>query len=494
MMKGRQWRPFFIFNPKPDQVLFNSFDFGLFLVLAYLLYWGIGTRQRIAQNFFLLLASYFFYAFWDWRFLALLVTSSLIDYFAGIGIASSNVHLKRKLILWVSITWNLGVLFLFKYFNFFIESFESMFQLSSSGAYNFWNVAIPVGLSFYTFQTMGYSIDVFQRKIPPAKNILNFLCFVSFFPQLVAGPIEKAKSLLPQFDRNRTFDMQRSKEGLRQILWGLFKKIIVAEKLGLAVNMAFENPESYNFITLTYAAILFCFQIYCDFSGYTDIAIGTAKLFGFDLSRNFRLPYLAKSISEFWQRWHITLTRWFSDYVYTPIIHPYKQKTTAIRTLALLVTMTLVGLWHGARWTFLFFGLFNAVVMIVERIPMFKKRITLRKKLSLSPRWLSLCYVFLMFLISGVLFRATSMDQAMFIVKRIFSFTWEGAFTSLISWKLGYLIFMIAAELFFRRMEYPLQSLERIVPKPLRWAIYYLLIVILIRYAEPKEAFIYFQF
>jgi alginate O-acetyltransferase complex protein AlgI len=475
-------------------VLFNSFDFGLFLIITYGVYWLIGAGNRKAQNIFLLIASYFFYAVWDWRFLGLLVSSSLVDYFAGISIAATPSKTSRKVILYASLIWNLGVLFVFKYFNFFIESFESLFQLSASSSYHFWNVAIPVGLSFYTFQTMGYTIDVFQKKITPSRNILNFLCFVSFFPQLVAGPIEKAKSLLPQFDRNRTFDLQKSKEGLRQILWGLFKKIIVAEKLGLAVNMAFDNPESYNFITLTYAVILFCFQIYCDFSGYTDIAIGTAKLFGFNLSRNFRLPYLAKSISEFWQRWHITLTRWFSDYVYSPILNSFKEKSTAVRVLALLITMTLVGLWHGARWTFICFGIFNALLMILERIPIFKKRFTLRKRLSLAPRWISLGYVFLVFLISGVLFRSSSLTQAIFIFKRIFSFTWDGAFTSLISWKLTYLLFMIIAELTFRRMDYPLQALERFIPRPLRWTLYYLLIFFIIRYAEAKESFIYFQF
>lgn len=475
-------------------MLFNSFDFGVFLLLTYGLYWAIGTRRLKAQNVFLLLASYAFYAFWDWRFLALLITSSLVDYFAGIGIAATPSKLGRKLIFLASIIWNLGVLFLFKYFNFFIENFESLFGLTSSSTYSFWNIAIPVGLSFYTFQTLGYTIDVFQKKIIPSRNLLSFLCFVSFFPQLVAGPIEKARSLLPQFEKNRTFDLQKSKEGLRQILWGLFKKIIVAEKLGIAVNLAFENPESYNFITLTYAVILFCFQIYCDFSGYTDIAIGTAKLFGFDLSRNFRLPYLAKSISEFWQRWHITLTRWFSEYVYSPLLDSFKRKSTSGRFLALMVTMVLVGLWHGAQWTFILFGFFNAIVMMIERIPMFKKQLTLRKRLSRAPRWISLGYVFLIFLISGILFRSTSLHQAFLMIKRIFSFSWDGAFTSLISWKLGYLAVMILAELMFRNMEYPLQNFERWVPKPVRWAVYYAFIFIIIRYAEPKQAFIYFQF
>ncbi len=474
-------------------MLFNSFDFGLFLIVAYGIYWALGSRRRIAQNTFLLISSYLFYAFWDWRFLGLLLASSLVDYWAGTAIEQSKVVSKRKRILWISVCWNLGVLVLFKYFNFFLDGFYELFQLEASSTYHFWNVAIPLGLSFYTFQTLGYTIDVYRKNIKPTKNLLSFLCFVSFFPQLVAGPIEKAKSLLPQFDRNRSFDLQKSKEGLRQILWGLFKKVLVAEKLGLAVNMAFQHPEEYNFITLSYAVVLFCFQVYCDFSGYTDIAIGTAKLFGFDLSRNFRLPYLSKSISELWQRWHITLTRWFTDYVYQPLVGKTKSSVSK-KAIALFITMTLIGLWHGARWTYLLFGMVSALFMIAERLPLFKHRQTLRKVLSKAPRLVSMGYVFFGFLIMGVLFRSENVSQASLILKRIFSFTMDGQFTSLISWKLSYLFVLLIAELSYQKKEYPLEGLEFHLPKPLRWVLYYALIIIIIRYAEPKEAFIYFQF
>ena len=375
-----------------------------------------------------------------------------------------------------------------------MDSFYTLFQIHGHVDYTFWNIAVPVGLSFYTFQTLGYTIDVYRNKIKASNDLLTFLCFVSFFPQLVAGPIERAKKLLPQFMNERSFDMLQAKNGLRQIAWGLFKKIIVAEKLGMAVNMAFENPEQYHFITLIYGAVLFCFQVYCDFSGYTDIAIGTGKLLGFKLSKNFRLPYLASSMTDFWQRWHITLTRWFTDYVYIPFVKSFKTINIGTRVAGLFITMGLVGLWHGPKWTFVCFGVFNAVVLMAERIPFNNRKLTLSKALSQSPQWISAVYIFVVFTISAILFRASSMQEAWIYLKRIASLSTDGLFNSLISWKAGYLLIMLVAELIFRKMDYPLQSLERWLPKPLRWSIYYLLIFIIIVYAEPKEAFIYFQF
>lgn len=475
-------------------MLFNSFDFGLFLIIAFLVYWGIGTKRLRAQNIFLLIASYFFYAVWDWRFLLLLISSSLVDFIAAKAIERSSEPAKRKSWLYVSVLWNIGVLVSFKYFNFFLDSFYTLFQIHGDVDYTFWNIAVPVGLSFYTFQTLGYTIDVYRNKIKASNDLLTFLCFVSFFPQLVAGPIERAKKLLPQFMNERSFDMLQAKNGLRQIVWGLFKKIIVAEKLGMAVNMAFENPEQYHFITLIYGAVLFCFQVYCDFSGYTDIAIGTGKLLGFKLSKNFRLPYLASSMTDFWQRWHITLTRWFTDYVYIPFVKSFKTINIGTRVAGLFITMGLVGLWHGPKWTFVWFGIFNAVVLMAERIPFNNRKLTLSKALSQSPQWISAVYVFVVFTISAILFRASSMQEAWIYLKRIASLSTDGLFNSLISWKAGYLLIMLVAELIFRKMDYPLQSLERWLPKPLRWSIYYLLIFIIIVYAEPKEVFIYFQF
>lgn len=474
-------------------MLFNSFDFGLFLVVVYLLYWSLGSSRRKQQNLLLLVASYVFYGLWDWRFLGLLVASSVVDYLVGLAITKRSNQNSKRWLLAISLIWNLGVLVLFKYFGFFLEGFSSLFNLDITAGYNFWNIAIPVGLSFYTFQTISYSVDVYRGKIKASNNPIEFFCFVAFFPQLVAGPIERAKDLLPQFKSSRRFDAQQMAIGLRQVLWGLFKKIIVAEKLGIAVTMAFGSPESYHGITLAFATILFCFQIYCDFSGYTDIALGTARLFGFRLSRNFNLPYLSKSITEFWRRWHITLSKWFVDYLYVPLARGLKGIGWTGRMIAIAVTMVLIGLWHGASWTFIAFGGFNAIVLIWEQIP-FGKNKNLHIQLQRSTKFIGLMYFFGISLVSAVLFRADSIEQATSILVRIFSFDNQGALTTLIGYKLLYLVFLLVAEMSTRQWQFPLQKLELYMPKWIRWSLYYALIIIIIRYAEPKEAFIYFQF
>lgn len=476
-------------------MLFNSFDFGFFLVVVYAIYWLIGTERRVAQNVLILVSSYVFYGLWDWRFLFLLLGSTLIDYIAGRALFVSKGKWARNAWLWFSLSWNLGILFTFKYFNFFLDSFHQLFysEAAASG-FSIWNVIIPVGLSFYTFQTMSYTIDVFQKKIKPTHNLLNFACFVSFFPQLVAGPIERASALIPQFERIRKFDYQKSKEGLRQILWGLFKKILVADTLGIGVSMVFNDPEAYGSGMLWYASILFFFQIYCDFSGYTDIAIGTAKLFGFRLSKNFRIPYLSVSIHEFWMRWHITLTKWFSDYVYRPIVSAGHNIGTSFRIPAIIVTMVLVGLWHGASWNFVAFGLINGLILAVERLPITKRIGTLRKWLYRMPRIFSLTYFLIIAAVMSMFFRAPDLNQALFMLKRMFTFEGDPHLSSLIGVKLLYLFILIAAELLSRRWDFPLQKIHLKIPRPVRWVIYYTIIFFIIRYAEPKEAFIYFQF
>lgn len=477
-------------------MLFNSFDFGLFLAIVYFLYYSIGLNNRRAQNILLLLASYIFYGLWDWRFLSLIFLSSLVDYYAAIGIEASKKKDIRRLFLFGSLFWNLGVLFTFKYFNFFLDGFTSLFfSYQPDEGYYFWNVIIPVGLSFYTFQTMSYSIDVYQKTIKANKNIVEFLCFVSFFPQLVAGPIERARKLLPQFKNNRIFDVKKSKEGLRQILWGLFKKIVVADNVAVAVNIIYAEPEAYGSLSLLYASVLFFFQIYCDFSGYSDIAIGTAKLFGFELSKNFNIPYLSRSVSEFWHRWHITLTRWFTDYVYTPIAR-MKKKNYVFKTFALFVSMTLIGLWHGANWTFIAFGAFQATTISIERIP-FKihgKNVTLINYLTKIPLPLTMIYSFGLITTSCIFFRAATISDAFTVIGRIWSFIPSENFSLIIGWKVLVIPVLVLAEVFTRFKPYPLIELERYVSRPIRWAIYYTLVFIIFRYAGPQEEFIYFQF
>ncbi|MBT8276544.1 MAG: MBOAT family protein [Bacteroidia bacterium] len=476
-------------------MLFNSLDFGFFLVIVFTMYWLIGGKRRITQNLLILIASYVFYGFWDWRFLTLLIGSSLIDYIAAKFIHATQREGRRKFWLLFSLFWNLGILFTFKYMNFFLDSFHALFSSELlPGEFSIWNVIIPVGLSFYTFQTMSYSIDVYRGKLKPTNNLLNFLCYVSFFPQLVAGPIERASFLLPQFEKERSFDLEDAREGLRQILWGLFKKILVADKLGIAVTMVFDNPEGYGSITLIYAAVLFSFQVYCDFSGYTDIAIGTARLFGFKLHINFRIPYLAKSMTQFWQRWHITLTKWFTDYVYLPIVKSYKKPGNWSRVWALLITMSLVGLWHGANWTFICFGVVNGLMLVMERIPLGNSKRTLARILPTRSRWITVIYFFALTSISSVFFRAYHIDDAWIILKRIFTLTADNELSLLIGVKISFLILLIVSELLTRHKEFPLQQLEKRFSRPIRWGIYYVLVVLIIRFYEPLKTFIYFQF
>ncbi len=476
-------------------MLFPTFDFGFFLVVVYALYWVVGTKNRKIQNIILLSASYLFYGLWDWRFLLLLFLSSLVDFWSAKQIEKSQSKQIKKRFLLISIFWNLGVLITYKYFGFFIENFTQLFGLKYTNGYYFWNIAIPLGLSFYTFQTMSYTIDVYRGKIKASSSWLNFFGFVSFFPQLIAGPIERAGKLLPQFENNRRFSIQQSKEGLRQVLWGLFKKVLVADKLALGVQLIFNNPEQYGAISLFYGGVLFAFQLYCDFSGYTDIAIGTAKLFGFNLSKNFNIPYLAKNITQFWQRWHITLTRWFTDYVYIPLVKSSKKRGTVSRIIALFITMTLVGLWHGANWTFIAFGVVNGLAMILERIPLKGKNNTLGRFFEKSPRILSTLYIFLIFTVSSIFFRSENIEEALFILRRIFTFAPDVHLSTLIGFpKLSYLFLMIAIELLTKKWDFPLQKIELKVPRLVRWAIYYTAIFFIIRYAEMQEPFIYFQF
>ena len=349
-------------------MLFNSVTFAVFLPIVFLLYWFIFQRKFKIQNILLVVASYFFYGWWDWRFLSLLILSSLTDFVIGIKISSQLKKEKRavtspKFWLIVSLVTNLGILGFFKYFNFFIESFVSLLaQFGISQSYATLNIILPVGISFYTFQTLSYTIDIYRRKIEPTKDIVSFFAFVSFFPQLVAGPIERATNLLPQFNKKRIFDYEKAVVGMRQILWGLFKKIVIADNCAVYVNMVFENPQDQTGSTLLLGAIFFAFQIYGDFSGYSDIAIGTARLFGFNLMQNFAFPYFTRDIAEFWRCWHISLTTWFRDYLYIPLGGSRVSKTKLVRNTFIIFIVS--GFWHGANWTFIVWGAFHALLFL----------------------------------------------------------------------------------------------------------------------------------
>ena len=338
-------------------MLFDTFDFAIFFPIVFAIYWSISRWGIKVQNFFLIIASYYFYACWDVRFLSLIILSSLVDFIIGALIGNSSKDKVRRRYLLLSIFFNIGLLITFKYFNFFIYSFQELFNINQNNYWGGLHFILPVGISFYTFQTLSYSIDVYRGNIKATKDPISFFAFVCFFPQLVAGPIERASHFLPQFNIPRQFNKAKASDGLRQILWGLFKKMVIADNCAYFVDIFFADPSAYQGSALLLGAIFFAFQIYGDFSGYSDIAIGTSRLLGFDLKRNFNYPYFSRNIADFWRRWHISLSSWFKDYLYIPL---GGSRLGQYRTLLnVFIVFVVTGLWHGANWTFLFWGIAN---------------------------------------------------------------------------------------------------------------------------------------
>jgi len=345
-------------------MLFNSIEFLLFLPIVFVLYWFVFNKNIKHQNLLILVSSYFFYGWWDYRFLSLIILSTIVDYVIGLNISNQSSKKNQKILLWCSVLFNLGVLGFFKYYNFFIESWIDLFSSIGYEINSVWtlNIILPVGISFYTFQTMSYTIDIFKGKLNPTKDFVSFAAFVSFFPQLVAGPIERATNLLPQILNKREFKYEQGVQGLKLIFWGLFKKVVIADTLAPVVNDIFENYQDFGGVTLWLGAIYFAFQIYCDFSGYSDIAIGTSKLFGFEVMSNFKFPYFSRNIGEFWRRWHISLSTWFRDYLYIPLGGSKKGKWISLINIFIIFLVS--GFWHGANWTFIVWGLFHSILFI----------------------------------------------------------------------------------------------------------------------------------
>lgn len=344
-------------------MLFNSIEFGFFLTASFFLYWFVFNKNVRTRNLFLLIVSYIFYGWWDWRFLSLLIFSSAIDYLIAFKIYNTAFHSVKKRFLLISLISNLGLLGVFKYFNFFADSFVHVlhgFGLQADRVTL--DVILPVGISFYTFQTLSYTIDVYRGKLKPADDWIQFFTYVTFFPQLVAGPIERATRLLPQFSTLQPFSYDLAASGMRLMLWGYFKKSAVADHCAQQVNAIFGDHSNANSLVLLMGVVYFAFQIYGDFSGYTDIARGVSRLFGIDLMINFKTPYFSRDIAEFWRRWHISLTTWFRDYVYVPLGGSREGMPKAI--LNTFIVFLLSGLWHGANWTFVIWGLINAMLFV----------------------------------------------------------------------------------------------------------------------------------
>ena len=482
-------------------MLFNTIDFAIFLPTVFIIYWFIINKNLKFQNLLIVVSSYFFYGWWDWRFLALIFTSTIVDYSVGLRISNEENLSKRKVLLWISIIVNIGFLGYFKYYNFFLDNFINAFSFFGKEINaNSLNVILPVGISFYTFQTLSYTIDVYNRKLKPTKDFISFMAFVSFFPQLVAGPIERASNLLPQFYKKRVFNYSNASDGMRQIIWGLFKKMVIADNCAEYANLIFNNSSDYHGFSLVLGAVFFTFQIYGDFSGYSDIAIGTARLFGFNLMKNFAFPYFSRDIAEFWRRWHISLSTWFRDYVYIPL--GGSRGGIGMKVRNIFIIFILSGFWHGANWTFIVWGGLNAIFFLPLLLTKNNRKnlgnIPKRKYLPSLKVLFSIIFTFILTVFAWIFFRAENIEHALSYISGIFSSPFFKMPGTLTSGKMNeiyiILIIFILIEWIGRDKDYGFQFIES-KPKYFRYiATYFLIISIVLFMSLDVQEFIYFQF
>lgn len=482
-------------------MLFNSIDFAIFLPIVFILYWFGTNRNLKLQNFLIVAASYLFYGWWDWRFLSLILFSTIVDYSVGLGLLKQVNQTKRKILLWTSILVNLGFLGFFKYYNFFLDNFITAFSFFGTEIQaNTLNIILPVGISFYTFQTLSYSIDVYKRKLEPTKDFIAFSAFVSFFPQLVAGPIERATHLLPQFYKKRTFDYSKAVDGMRQILWGLFKKIVIADNCAEFANQIFNNSANMNGSTLVLGALFFTFQIYGDFSGYSDIAIGTSRLFGFDLMQNFNFPYFSRDIAEFWRRWHISLSTWFRDYLYIPLGGSRGGTWMKVRNTFIIFIVS--GFWHGANWTFIVWGALNAIYFLPLLLTNNNRNnLETVAQGKLLPSLKELSFMLLTFgltLFAWIFFRAENIGHAISYISGILS---PSLFSMPQFDEMNNAIIVVTLVVIFvliewlgREGQYAISDLGLKWKRPIRYSIYYAIILAIFWFGGKEQQFIYFQF
>ena len=487
-------------------MVFNSIDFIIFLTLAFSLYWFVFHHSLRGQNLFLVICSYIFYSWWDWRFLSLIIISTIIDYNVGLKIFKNNRIFVKKIYLWISIISNLLLLCTFKYFNFFIDSWLSVastfgFKQSSITI----NLILPVGISFYTFQTISYSLDIYRGSIKPTKDFISFAAFICFFPQLVAGPIERARNLLPQMLKMRFFEYKTGVQGVRLIIWGMFKKIVIADSLAHHVDFIFTNYTTLNSLTLLLGLVYFSFQIYCDFSGYSDIAIGVAKLFGFELMSNFNFPFFSRDVGEFWRRWHISLSSWFRDYVYIPLGGSKRGKWISIRNI--VIVFLLSGFWHGANWTFIVWGLCHAMLFL----PLFlinKNRRYLSSNIaenSFLPSFFELLQMMTTYFSTTILwvfFRSQSIaDSIDYLSRMVIDFSLPNSNRSgipiiLIFFSLEWIMRKSGSKNILCTESLYIKSVNVRFYKPIKFLILWLLLSAIFNFSiiNNKSEFIYFQF
>ena len=477
-------------------MLFNSIVFLIFLPTVFVLYWFV-CKRNTWRNVLLLLSSYIFYGWWDHRFLALIVASTLVDYFVGLFLKKETRERRRNSLLILSLIFNLGLLGFFKYYNFFIENWIGAWSsLGFNMHFETLQIILPVGISFYTFQTLSYTIDVYKKRIEPTDNLIQFSTYVAFFPQLVAGPIERAAHLLPQFRHKREFRYKYAKSGVHLIIWGLFQKIVIADNAATFVNSIFAHYQDRNTLSLILGAVYFAFQIYGDFAGYSNIAIGSARLFGFDLMRNFNYPYFSRNIAEFWRRWHISLSTWFRDYLYIPLGGSRGSLAQQVRNIFIIFLVS--GFWHGANWTFLFWGFLHAIFFLPQ---LFKRKRNAVKNYTISgdeksPRFKEIVQITVTFSLTcfaWIFFRSASLKEAFGYIKSLFKFTgFSLEYLNIERYNVEMLILIslfLLAEWMSRKNECPLKGRFSFI----KTALAILFILMFGVYSEHSD-FIYFQF
>jgi len=482
-------------------VSFNSIDFAVFLTIVFILYWTIARNSLIRQNIVLLAASYFFYGWWDWRLLFLIVFISTFNYFSGIGISKQKKEHQRKYLLILSLFINLGILGFFKYYNFFIENLSGIFTIFGNPLnISTLNILLPIGISFYTFQNISYIIDIYREEILPEKNILIFFNLVAFFPKLVTGPIEKSSNILPQFNKKRVFDYNLSVDGLRQILWGIFKKIVIADNCAFFVNEIFNNTSYYPGSTLLLGVFLFSFQIYADFSGYSDIAIGSAKLLGINLMQNFNYPYFAESVADFWRRWHISFSNWLRDYIFIPLQFKYRDLGVWGNILSIMITFILCGLWHGTNWTFIVWGFLHGTYMSFSLLTQKRRRLFIYNFINWNSfnSFVRIFTTFILVSFAWIFFKVENLTQGWLVIKRIFSASLfsipQVTPMSDLAITIFFIFVLVGFEWYQRDNEYALQFIGNNKSRIVRWGTHYFILLLIFSFGGNPGQFIYIQF
>ena len=489
-------------------MIFNSLSFSSFFILFFFFYWFIFHKNLKFQNLLILIGSYVFYAWADWRFLPFLIGVSALNFFLGIYIEKTTNQKYKRLLKYIGLIQGIGGLVFFKYYNFFIASFNEAFHsLSINLNLQTLNIIIPLGISFFTFRTISYVLDVEKGKIEASKDWIVFFTYVSFFPSLLSGPIDKARTLIPQLEKKRAFDYEQTKDGLRQILWGLFKKVVIADNCAEFANTIFNNSASYSGITLALGALFFTIQLYCDFSGYSDMAIGISRLIGFNITRNFDFPFFAQNIAEFWRKWHISLTAWLTEYVFTPLNIAFRNYGKTGIIIAIIINITLMGIWHGANWNYVLFGFLHGCYFIplILRGTMNKKKKIAKGKLFPSLKeFINVLLTFVLVTITFIVFRADNIPHAFTYISKMFmTFLSKSSFVeswNFVYWKIGfalpfYILFFISIEWIGREQQHALVKLGLKWYKPIRWVMYYCIIFLILYYVGGAEKqFIYFQF